>query len=1029
MLERLSRLFWQKMDQAERLKKRQIEAAGGGPRAAGWRGTADLAATLMAAGPLVAARAELGAQNDPHLARAVAVLTSSLVGSGCVPRSQHQDETVRRELGRLFRHWSATADITGRTDFTGICRQIVRSMITTGDGFARFVWTDEPQPLQLQLVESRAVGRDTIARLGTGNEVLDGVEIDGFGRPVAFYVIVDERLAKVARIPAREMVHVFDQVTAGQMRGHSWLGPALTTARELDAYADAVLATARTAALFCGVVYDSDGSGIGGVDQGDGTAKVGIAPGSLWHAGPGKRVDFNQPPRLGDTAGFIKSYLRSIASALNVSYEQLSGDYEGVSYSSVRAGSNEHKRWVEQVQYSVIVPALLMPVWREFPADGRADRRPARPRPRGAAAGRVADAAICPCRPEERDRGRCRSHRGRPQEPRAGRRRVRLRPRNDRRPDPGGSPGQTAWNRTMSDLIHRRLALAPTTLDEKARTVDAIVSTGAGVPRRDTAGPYEERLAVDAIDPASLVGVPCLNSHRQGDLADILGVVTAARRDGGNLVVTIKLSERSAAVIRDIADGVVRGVSIGYQVDEWRETMVAGRRIKTAVRFAIREISLVAVPADPGATIRSEPPMDPVNTPLDNTVVLDRAVIDADIRRICDAAQIERQVADRLIAIGAEAADARKLALDAIRSQPLRVTTGRSADDPAERIEAMADGLYTRINPAHKPSDRGRSFAHLRLVDHAEQSVRAAGLSTTGLSQAEMVQRAMSTSDLPAVFAAVMNKGLRAAYESARRPMTDLSRERTAMDFRPLQRIVFDGQVTPLPVSENGEYKHGAFVDGKEAYAASRFGRLAGVSPETIVNDDTSALSRVPGEFGQAWANFEADQLVALLVSNAGAGPTLSDGNAVFHAAHGNVAGTGSAISVTSLSAAVAAMRKQKGLSGQTINIMPTVILVSPDQEALALSVVATLAPAVAGDVNPWSGKFKVAVDPGLVGNAWYVVATNVDGLEHAYVAGWRGPKVMMETDFDTSGLKMKMEGTFGAGFVDHRGWYRNVGA
>jgi hypothetical protein len=357
------------------------------------------------------------------------------------------------------------------------------------------------------------------------------------------------------------------------------------------------------------------------------------------------------------------------------------------------------------------------------------------------------------------------------------------------------------------------------------------------------------------------------------------------------------------------------------------------------------------------------------------------------------------------------------------------VTITRSGDDPAEHIEAMADGLYARINPAHTPGERGRQYAHLRLLDHAEQSVRAAGLSTTGLNQYELVQRAMSTSDLPAVFAAVLNKGLRAAYEAARRPIMDLSRERQANDFRPLQDIQFDGKITPLPVTENGEYQHGAFVDAKESYASKRFGRLAGISPEMVVNDDTGALSRIPDEFGRAWAGFEADQLLALVVSNSGAGPTMSDGNPVFHAIHGNLATSGAPIDVDELSAAVLAMRKQRGLAGEIINVVPSVILVAPDQEVPALATVAQINPATADAVNPWTGKFKVAVEPGLSGNAWFLVASNIGGLEHAYVAGWKGPKVSTETDFNTSGLRLKMEGTFGCGFVDHRGWYRNAGA
>ncbi|WP_159712944.1 phage portal protein [Geminicoccus flavidas] len=350
-----------------KLLTRGLEAAGGGPRAVGWRATPDVAGAIQAGAFLTAARAQTGWLNDPRLARAVAVLVSSLVGSGYIPRSQHPNRETRRRLAHLFRRWANRADATGRTDFAGLCRLIVRSMIATGDGFARFVWTDDALPLRLQVLPSRAVGRDAVPVLANGHELIDGIEIDRFGRPVAYHITLDEHLARSVRVPAEEIVHVFDQLTPDQFRGLSWLAPVLTTARELDSFKDAALATARTAALFSGVITDVDGAGLEpGQEQGDGSVRIGVTPGSLWHAPPGKRVDWNDPPKLGESETFVKAYLRDIASGMNITYEQLSGDYEGVSYSSVRAGANEHRRWVEQTQYALIVPSLLTPVWQQF---------------------------------------------------------------------------------------------------------------------------------------------------------------------------------------------------------------------------------------------------------------------------------------------------------------------------------------------------------------------------------------------------------------------------------------------------------------------------------------------------------------------------------------------------------------------------------------------------------------------------------------------------------------------------------------
>src|SRR2546425_12802381 len=104
------------------------------------------------------------------------------------------------------------------------------------------------------------------------------------------------------------------------------------------------------------------------------------------------------------------------------------------------------------------------------------------------------------------------------------------------------------------DLLIRRATLEPTTIDEAARTVEVVWSTGAGVRRRDAAGLYEERLSLDPahVDLTRFVGAPVLNAHRQETLDNVIGVVTDARVDGVAGRGTVKLSERAEPIWRDV---------------------------------------------------------------------------------------------------------------------------------------------------------------------------------------------------------------------------------------------------------------------------------------------------------------------------------------------------------------------------------------------------------------------------------------------------------------------------------------------
>ena len=57
----------------------------------------------------------------------------------------------------------------------------------------------------------------------------------------------------------------------------------------------------------------------------------------------------------------------------------------------------------------------------------------------------------------------------------------------------------------------------------------------------------------------------------------------------------------------------------------------------------------------------------------------------------------------------------------------------------------------------------------------------------------------------------------------------------------------------------------------------------------------------------------------------------MSDGKALFHTDHGNLAGSGAAPGETTLSAARLAMRKQTGLGGGLIDVTPYAVLIPPD--------------------------------------------------------------------------------------------------
>lgn len=604
----------------------------------------------------------------------------------------------------------------------------------------------------------------------------------------------------------------------------------------------------------------------------------------------------------------------------------------------------------------------------------------------------------------------------------------------------------------MSDtleLLTRRADLAPATADRDARTVEVIWSTGAPVRRRDMAGEYIERLSLDpeAVDLSRLEGASVLDAHRQSAVRDVLGSVRKAAVDGRRGTALIQFSARPEVepIWQDVRAGILRHVSVGYAVEEWAETSENGARVLTAVRWTPHEISLVPTPADPGAKIRMENDMTDTDTgtvetpPATETQT--RAAVNTEIRSIGRIAGLDQSWVDGQIDAEADADTARRAAFEAmanrsapaIRTEQVRVEMGESQDEPALRARQMGEALYARINPRHELSEPARRYAYATPVDMAKELLTLRGESTMGLSPASIVTRALhTTSDFPIILGDTVGRVLRDAYQAAPAGVRRLGRQTTARDFRAVNKIMLGEAPLLEKLNEHGEIKAGTMAEAREAYKVETWARKIGITRQVLVNDDLGAFSDLARRMGQGAAETEARILVDLLEANTGNGPKLSDNKTLFHADHGNKAGSGAAISDTTLSAARLALRTQKGIEDRTIRVTPKNLLVPPALETDAEKWLATVAPAKAADVNPFSGSLSLVVEPRLSSaTRWYVTADpgEIDGLEYAYLSGNEGPQVESRSGWDVDGVEIRVILDFGAGFVDHRGWFMNPGS
>jgi len=559
-------------------------------------------------------------------------------------------------------------------------------------------------------------------------------------------------------------------------------------------------------------------------------------------------------------------------------------------------------------------------------------------------------------------------------------------------------------------------------------------------------------------------GAPVLANHDRGAAAATspmasIGVVDKAWIEDGVGRAEIRLSRRPeiAGLLQDIADGIVRNVSVGYQINE-RTLLRSHSDAPDEYRvtsWTPMEISLVDLPADAtigigrsqnfevvqlpdsGDTQRKESTMDNKEQDQLNLDVIRREATAAERARVTEineavrGLRLDQSFADELIAKDTSADEARRLAIakaaersnDTIKPPMGHIET--LVDEVETRRAGVEEALLHRYNPAqHKLSDNGKRFSGLSLIEIGRELLTQRGVDIRGMSRDQIATRAMlTTGDFPYILANVANKTLRQAYEAAPQTFKPFTRMVTAPDFKTIARTALGDSPTLEKVNEHGEYKYGSVSEARETYAIASYGKIVALTRQTLINDDLSAFTRLPEMFGRAAADLESDTVWGIITANA----ALADSIALFHASHGNLP-TGAAISVAQLGVCRAAMRVQTGLDGRKINVTPRYLLVPAALETIAQQFTSqAYAASASSSINPFAGALQVLAEPRLdtaSTTAWYMAAdpAQIDTIEYAYLEGNQGVYLETKDGWEIDGVEFKARLDFGAKAIDFRG-------
>jgi len=305
---------------------------------------------------LLRGRARQLIRDNETAKNAVRIVQTNVVGSGIGIQSlvsSASGKLIGKINDQIESAWDTWCDkkschTAGVLWFSDMERLIVGQLVEAGEVLIRKVkqpFGSSKIPFALEVIESdRLMDQWQTARAPNGNMIRMGVEINDWGRPVAYWLYPTHpgdyqfqtfQPSKFIRLPAEEVIHLYIIDRWPQTRGISWFHSTLMRLNDMAGYAEAEIVAARASANIVGFIKSPEP--LVGDDVAFNQRLIDSEPGTFRQLMPGEDfVGFNPARPNAALEPFMRFMLRSVAAGIGVSYESLSRDYSQSNYSSSR---------------------------------------------------------------------------------------------------------------------------------------------------------------------------------------------------------------------------------------------------------------------------------------------------------------------------------------------------------------------------------------------------------------------------------------------------------------------------------------------------------------------------------------------------------------------------------------------------------------------------------------------------------------------------------------------------------------------
>lgn len=323
------------------------------------------------------------AKNNDYAAKYVGMVRDNIIGPGGVRlqvRVQdgpgQPDRLASAAIEAAWLRWCAAATLDGRQTLRDLCNTLVGGLPSDGEFLVQQVRgpaAGNPFGYALQPIDVDRIDTTYSQHLAGGARIINGVETDTWGRPVAIHIFDGHpndgahTSRTRTRLSLADCIHGYHINTPGQLRGVPWMAPGMLSLHHLGNFKLAALLAAEHGANHYGFFTTPDGQAPIGVDDATtGEAITTSQPGTYDTLPAGVSFQPHESKYPEQNFGpFVKTTLQRIASGWGVAYHSLANDLEGVSYSSIRSGTLEERdRWAGEQQW--FIDTFLEPVFQSW---------------------------------------------------------------------------------------------------------------------------------------------------------------------------------------------------------------------------------------------------------------------------------------------------------------------------------------------------------------------------------------------------------------------------------------------------------------------------------------------------------------------------------------------------------------------------------------------------------------------------------------------------------------------------------------